>query len=54
MKTSTAMKHGHTCPECGDDTKRDRIGRGFVAHKTQNDPYCDFERGEKDAPAPRH
>lgn len=33
MKTSDSELHGGRCPECGEKTRRDRIGRGFVAHK---------------------
>ena len=46
MKTSTASDNKDRCPKCGDSTKRDLAGRGFVAHKHY--AYCDFERGKKD------
>lgn len=46
MRTSTAEKHGYICPQCGDELKKDRKGRGFVAHKTNG--KCQFEPGEKD------
>lgn len=49
MRTSTAEKNGYICPQCGDELKRDHKGRGYVSHKTQNNPYCDFERRMRDS-----
>jgi len=46
VRTSTAEKHGFRCPLCGDDLRQDHKGRGFVKHVTN--PYCSFERGERD------
>ena len=47
MTTSSAEANGYRCPQCGDDTKHDHAGRGFVPHK--HNPYCSFERGLKDS-----
>ena len=49
MRTSTAEKYNYICPKCGDELKRDHKGRGYVSHKTQNNPYCDFERRMRDS-----
>lgn len=48
MRTSTARKHGYTCPKCGDDTTQDLQGRGYVRHKTNRS--CRYENGMKDDP----
>jgi predicted RNA-binding Zn-ribbon protein involved in translation (DUF1610 family) len=49
VKTSMAEANGYRCPKCGDETTRDKAGRGFVRHKAIRD--CPFERGERDLEA---
>jgi hypothetical protein len=46
MKTSEAERNGWRCPRCGDDTKRDRQNRGFVAHTSNSE--CHYGHGERD------
>ena len=47
MKTSEAEANGWRCPKCGDDTKRDPGGKGYVQHVSN--AVCHYGHGEKDA-----
>jgi hypothetical protein len=42
-----AEKNNFKCPICNDELAQDKIGRGFVRHKTKPDCPC---KGERDKP----
>ncbi len=46
METSVAYENLNRCPKCGDEMTEDKMGSGFVRHKTNN--KCKWHNGEKD------